>query len=253
MRIQCFCRQLVIFLVVGATPLVTTNICGESTRERASADELTRLVGRVQYIVTDTLQPYPFFLLKTTTGPVRILLDPCCSLMAGGYQIATGDSVEVCALRSLQSGETFLPVMIINHSRNSTTLVLGDEDGTPSYAKSSRKKLSGCLEILAPEICTAEVVFLEGNVTETDLVPGQQSLYFILNGQNRVVVGPAWLWPEEDFEITIGDFLSVIAEVSVKAEKEYVAVRIRKEDGSTLALQDQYRRTSCKPTAERGP
>lgn len=241
MRIRCFCRQLVIFLVVVATPFVTTNICGGSTRERASANELMRLVGRVQHTRTDALQPYPFFWLnETTRGLVRLQLDPCSSLTASGFQIATGDSVEICALKSPLSGETFLPVVLINHSRNGFTLVLRDEEDTPSGANSLPKILSGCLEILAPEICTAEVVFLEGNVTETNLGSGQQSLYFVLDGQYSVMAGPAWLWLEENFEIKIGDFLSVIAEVSLETEIDYVASRIRKEDGSTIALQDLY-------------
>lgn len=233
-------HQTEFLILLFATLLVAESRPALSKGEVAKLGEIAHLKGRIECIESDAIHPYPFLLASKKAGEFSgTLLGSCCLLLSHGFQIETGDLVGVCALHSPRRYEEFLPLVIVDHSKNGDTLTLWELSSSIPYSVPAREELIRCIGALDPEICQPEVVFLEGNVTAINMTAGRERPHLILDDQYRLVVDPDSLGALEKFEICMGDFLSVISKVVSKTEKDYLALRIRKEDGSTVELQDR--------------
>jgi hypothetical protein len=89
-----------------------------------------------------------------------------------------------------------------------------------------------------PSIDMSKQKTVDGTVTAVNISYGAQYPAITI-GQTPVKVAPVWFMLDKDFEIAVGDKLSVLAAPSALASDPYLhAIEITKASGAKLALRD---------------
>jgi hypothetical protein len=185
-----------------------------------------------------------FTLTKADGRTATIITGPYYILMENNFAINVGDRMIVRAFPSFQFENTYVAVELKNLTTGAT-LIPRDRDGRPRWNNGPGRlgHGRGC-GVRQPIGNPANIVSLDGAVDSVSIGIGQGHPSFTLalaDGRTvAVLAGPYYFLLENDFEINVGDRMSVRAFPSLRFADTYVAVELKNlMTGAVLTLRDE--------------